>query len=105
MLSAPAHCDVVATTAWSVDHESKALLVDGRRFAAQGWFAGSYAHESVGLPPITRVATGQMMHMNEIRKLGQSSLITEWGRQGHTFTRYVSTAPLLVPRLRKYARA
>ena len=26
--------------------------------------------------------------MNEIRKLGQSSLITEWGRQGHSFTRY-----------------
>ena len=28
------------------------------------------------------------MHMNEVRKLGQSSMITEWGRQGHTFTRY-----------------
>ena len=77
-----------ATTAWSVDHESRALLADGRRVAAQGWFAGSYAHESVGLPPMTRVPPGETMHMNEVRKLGQSSMITEWGRQGHTFTRY-----------------
>ena len=50
--------------------------------------AGGYSHESVGLPPITRVPSGETMHMNEIRKLGQSSLITEWGRQGHSFTRY-----------------
>ena len=87
-MRAPPPDTTVATTAWSVDHESRALLVDGRRFAAQGWFAGSYAHESVGLPPITRVPKGKTMHMNEIRKLGQSSLITEWGRQGHSFTRY-----------------
>jgi hypothetical protein len=42
----------------------------------------------VGLPPMTRVPPGETMHMNEVRKLGQSSMITEWGRQGHTFTRY-----------------
>ena len=56
---------------------------------AQGWFAGRYAHESVGLPPISRVRKGQPMGMAQIRKLGQASLVTEWGRQGHTFVRYV----------------
>eukprot|EP01048_Picozoa_sp_COSAG05_P022435 COSAG05_NODE_4486_length_1493_cov_2.191535_1_plen_375_part_10 len=72
-------------TAWAVDHESRGLLVDGRRFIAQGWFAGGYAHESVGLPAITR---GETMHMNDIRHLGQASVVTEWGRQGHSFVRY-----------------
>eukprot|EP01047_Picozoa_sp_COSAG01_P056737 COSAG01_NODE_6469_length_3649_cov_2.477746_1_plen_63_part_00 len=41
----------------------------------------------VGLPAITRVPRGQAMHMNDIRHLGQSSLVTEWGRQGHSFVR------------------
>lgn len=30
-----------AKTAWQVDHESRGLLVDGRRLLAQGWFAGA----------------------------------------------------------------
>jgi hypothetical protein len=42
----------------------------------------------VGLPAITRAPRGQAMHMNDIRHLGQSSLVTEWGRQGHSFVRY-----------------
>jgi hypothetical protein len=92
---APPPARGVATTAWSVDHEGRGLLVDGRRFAAQGWFAGSYAHESVGLPPVAQqqaaaVGGGEhaVMGMNKVRKLGQSSMVTEWGRQGHSFVRY-----------------
>ena len=58
---------------WQVDHESRALRVDGRRFIAQGWFAGAYAHESVGLPPITRVPPGQPTSLAHLRQLGQVS--------------------------------
>ena len=29
-----------SASSWQVDHESRSLLVDGRRFLAQGWFAG-----------------------------------------------------------------
>jgi len=41
---APKRNEQKATSAssWQVDHESRSLLVDGRRFLAQGWFAGGY---------------------------------------------------------------
>jgi hypothetical protein len=54
----------ISTTVWQVDAETKAFRVDGRPFIAQGWFAGGYSHESVGLPPIMRVADGAPMTLN-----------------------------------------
>ena len=37
---------------------------------------------------MSRVAPGQAMAAEHLAKLGQSSLVTEWGRQGHSFVRY-----------------
>ena len=55
---------------------------------AQGWFAGGYSHESAGLPPMSRVASGRAMEAGLLNKLGQASLVTEWGRSQHSLVRY-----------------
>lgn len=86
--AAPQPAGRSCATAWQVDHESKGLLVDGRRFLAQGWFAGGYSHESVGLPPMSQVPAGSSMPAGLLNKLGQASLVTEWGRNQHSFVRY-----------------
>eukprot|EP00937_MAST-01D_sp_MAST-1D-sp2_P001781 g1781.t1 len=85
---------------FQVDHESRALLKDGVPFIMTGWFAGGYGHESAGLPPAEFVGGGAKAgggggrapaadgsDAELLAALGQASLATEWGRQGHTFVR------------------
>lgn len=71
-----------------MDHSTQALLKDGVPFLMTGWFAGGYGYESAGLPPshfVPRAPDGS--NNATMSALGQAALVTEWGRQGHTFVR------------------
>eukprot|EP00947_MAST-08B_sp_MAST-8B-sp1_P005831 g5831.t1 len=81
----------VHTSTFQVDHETKALRKDGVRFIMSGWFAGGYGFENAGLPPSlpppSSPASSSAASLEEASVLGQASLVTEFGRQGHTFVR------------------
>ena len=89
LLRSPPPSDGAANfSTFQVDHTTKALLKDGITFVMNGWFAGGYGHESAGLPPSMWVprAKGQS-NADMLSALGQASLVTEWGKRGHTFVR------------------
>ena len=78
---------VLSTVTVQVDHESgPGLLMSGIKHTSNGWFAGGWDHESSGLPisvTIPRNSTNSDLQ----RYYGQASLVTQWARQGVTFTR------------------
>ena len=57
-------------------------------FGVPRFVFAAYAHESAGLPPAAFVpAAADGSTVDALSALGQASLTTEWGRQGHTFVR------------------
>ena len=65
---------------WQVDHEHRALRVNGDPFVGVGWFHTAYsagAHASLGDPTMFDSAQPRA------RQQG-ASVVAEWGKRGHT---------------------
>jgi hypothetical protein len=83
-----ATCPVV----WQVDHTRRSLRADGIPWIANGWFSGSYDHESAGIPtrlsyPFNRSGQTADAWRKTQASLSQQSRTVEWGRHGNTFMR------------------
>jgi hypothetical protein len=79
----------IPITSVQVDHESgPGLLMSGIPHTCNGWFSGGWDHESAGLP-VGAIPGYERNNSNvELHSYyGHASMITQWARQGVTFTR------------------